>query len=48
MLKDNPGHASNAALQDAADTVLTAYFRDNPPHDDTFYTDFSEKFCDVY
>ncbi|VXC43780.1 hypothetical protein [Aeromicrobium sp. 9AM] len=48
VLKDNPGHASNAALQDAADTVLTKYFRDNPPHDDTFYTDFSEQIGDVY
>ncbi|MGJ9414143.1 hypothetical protein ACHAAC_15680, partial [Aeromicrobium sp. CF4.19] len=44
---DDPG-ASNAQVADAADDLLTSYFEDHPPHDPTFYTDFSNEIGSVY
>ena len=38
----DPSTASNAELQDAADTMLTDYFRNHPPHDETFYDNFAD------
>lgn len=47
VLQDTSGH-SNAEIEDAVDNLLTEYFRNNPPHDTSFYSDFSNKVNDVY
>jgi hypothetical protein len=43
----SPG-ASDADLQDAADSVLTDYFRTHPPHDETFYDNFAARVQSTY
>jgi hypothetical protein len=44
----DPGGASNAQIQDAADSVLTDYFKNHPPVDESFYDNFSQYVKDTY